>query len=412
MSLSNIEPKNKFSLAAIIISFLPITFFLGSGLVNFFVILLDILFIIEIIKNKNFKYLNNIYFFLLIIFWTALIINLIFSISFHNSLPRTIGFLRFIFLPFAINYFLFDRKENYSDFILKIWTVVFLIISFDLIYEYVFGSNILGFKSYMPGRLSGFFNQELKIGHLYSAFILISSSYIFEKLKKLKFNKNYYFEFLHSNLIYLFIILFLFVSFVIGERSNFIKTLLISSIFIIFFENKNFSKKIISLLIGFIIFFSIILSNENYKYRFWNSFFGPLLDNPVEYISNSNYGTHYKVGIEVFKNNKFFGVGLKNYREEITKDYYDKNASIHPHQIHIELLSEIGIFGYSIFIILFFLSLKNAITNFLIKKNNYKLAGILFVLVSLMPIIPSGSFFTTYGATLFWINFGFLIKKD
>ena len=44
---------------------------------------------------------------------------------------------------------------------------------------------------------------------------------------------------------------------------------------------------------------------------------------------------------------------------------------------------------------------KNQLNN----KNLYQLAGIIFIITSFTPLIPSGSFFTTYGATIFWINF-------
>ena len=110
-------------------------------------------------------------------------------------------------------------------------------------------------------------------------------------------------------------------------------------------------------------------------------------------------------------NHKLTGVGLKNYRIEVKKDGYSENPSIHPHQIHLELLSEIGIIGYISFLFLFVFNLFLSIKNYIKNKNIYQLSGILFVLVSLIPIIPSGSFFTTYGATLFWLNFGLMISK-
>ena len=40
-----------------------------------------------------------------------------------------------------------------------------------------------------------------------------------------------------------------------------------------------------------------------------------------------------------------------------------------------------------------------------INKNLYQLSGILVVLITFLPLIPSGSFFTTYGASIFWLNF-------
>ena len=39
------------------------------------------------------------------------------------------------------------------------------------------------------------------------------------------------------------------------------------------------------------------------------------------------------------------------------------------------------------------------------EESFYHLSGLLFILVSFTPLIPSGSFFTTYGAAIFWLNF-------
>ena len=39
-------------------------------------------------------------------------------------------------------------------------------------------------------------------------------------------------------------------------------------------------------------------------------------------------------------------------------------------------------------------------------------SGFLFIIASLVPILPSGSFFTSYGATIFFINYSFLIRPN
>ena len=61
-----------------------------------------------------------------------------------------------------------------------------MVVSFDLIIEYIFGQNIFGFKAELPGRLVGFFKDEMKIGHFYSAFILIALVTINNFLDNLK----------------------------------------------------------------------------------------------------------------------------------------------------------------------------------------------------------------------------------
>ena len=408
-----LKKEKKFNFPILIISFFPIIFFLGSGVINFFIILLDLIFLIEIIKNKRLFILKNIFFYLLIVFWAILIINLYFSIDYQNSLGRSLGFIRFIILVFAFQYYLNYMKCKYQNIVFKTWCLTFFIISVDLIYEFSFGKNIFGYSSYMPGRLSGFFNDELKIGYLYSSLILFSLSYLFIfffKERKNIIKKNSFFD--NKNIFYFLIFFSLFVSFIIGERSNFLKALIIIFFFIFLVDQKYIYRKIIILFSFFLILFLIILNSDSYKYRFWTMLIKPGIEKPVSFVKNSNYGQHYMVAIEVFKNNKIYGVGLKNYREEVKKDIYNKNSSIHPHQVHFEILAELGLIGYFYFLIFFVFSLFFSINSFFKEKNIYKLSAILFVFVNLLPIIPTGSFFTTYTATIFWINFAIMLPKN
>ena len=47
------------------------------------------------------------------------------------------------------------------------------------------------------------------------------------------------------------------------------------------------------------------------------------------------------------------------------------------------------------------------------RKNNdeYAFGATLFIFASILPLIPSGSLFTTYTATLFWINYSIALKN-
>tara|TARA_Y100001970_G_scaffold284320_1_gene401417 strand:- start:3162 stop:4442 length:1281 start_codon:yes stop_codon:yes gene_type:complete len=406
------ENKNHY-FPVFIISLFPILFFLGSGVVNFFIIVLDIIFLLEIFLKKKTYLFKNIFFYLLTIFWLILLISLLFSIDIHNSLGRSLGFIRFIILVFAINYFINFENKKYQKIIFNFWTIIFIIISFDLIYEFVFGKNTLGFQSYMPGRLSGFFNDELKIGHLYSALIFITLSNIFFLKKNYLNIKNFFYNYID----YFLILIFLIISFIIGERSNFLKILIVLPIFVILVKKLNLVKKLIFLVSFFLVIFTISASNEIYKIRFWTMFVKPIIHSPINFINNTRYGQHYSVAIDVFNNNKLYGVGLKNYREEVKKEIYKKNssrtriASIHPHQVHFEFLSELGIVGYSYFLIFFLITIYISLKNYLNKKDNFQLSALLFILANLIPLIPSGSFFTTYSAALFWINFSIMMPS-
>ena len=341
------------TLCFFLISILPIIIFLGSGLLNLAIIIIDLLFLIEIYRTKKLKFLNNKFFYLLIFLWATFVINLIFfSVDSSNSILRTVGFLRFIFFVFAIQY-VFEIKENYyAGKIFKIWTIIFLIVSIDLIIEYIFGQNILSFKAELPGRLVGFFKDEMKIGHFYSAFILIALVTINKYLDNYKNDNEKIFlkEFIFFSLAAIFLI----TSFLIGERANFVRVLLMFIIFLLFFK-KNLKATISILLICGIIFTSLVVSDERFKQRFWVTFLNPLIKHPVKTLFKPPYGDHYKAALEVFNRNKFFGVGIRNYATESSKNIYAKNPSVHPHQIHFEFLAELGsIWIFLFFFILFF----------------------------------------------------------
>ena len=85
-------------------------------------------------------------------------------------------------------------------------------------------------------------------------------------------------------------------------------------------------------------------------------------------------------------------------------------GTVHPHQVHYELLSETGLFGYLSFFIFILISAYLCIKSFFARRNVYQLSGLLFVSVSLIPLIPSGSFYSTYSAGLFWFAYALMMN--
>ena len=389
-----------------LISILPLSLITRSLLINILTILIAIIFLVTVLKEKKYFFLRDKIFYSLCLFWLSLIINLFFTTDLSASMPRALGFGKFIILIFAIKYYCLLQNSKYQKFIFKFWFFTFLLISFDLLFEFIFGFNTLGYKSPWDGRLSGFLNDELKIGHYYSAFILFSLTYIYYN------HKNYL-------LIFLCAFTFIFISFVIGERANFIKAFLIFIILYFIFNKKFFVRKIFFLLFFFIVIVFTGLKIEATKVRFWDQFLKPIINSLSiqEYIITTQYGAHYDTAIKIFYNYPLFGSGIKTFRNESSKDNYksynsfmdQKRWATHPHQVHLEFLSETGIFGYITFLIFFFYTIGRSIKHYITSKNLYQLAAILFISITLLPILPSGSFFTTYGATIFWINFAIMI---
>ena len=400
--------KNSDKLIFILIAFLPLSLFFGSAIINIFVVFTSILFILKIIK-KNYS-INRKVFFLLAIFILSLVLNSIFISKVPSeSLERSLGLIRFLILIMAVSYVITLKKNKYEKILFKIWFVIFIITTLDLIFEYIFGHNSLGFKSYMSGRLSGFLNQELKIGNYYYGFFLFAISYSIYNFK--------------NKITFLLLGIFFFTSLIIGERSNFIRIFIMIIIFFSLIE-KNLLKRIMYFVL-LLISAIIVLNNPINK--------GRLLDQTISIIKNekheiingvfdTQYGAHYYAAIKIFEENKIFGVGIRNFRY-ISGDPRFQNTDSnsawskhswgpHPHQYHFEFLSETGLIGYSIFLFTFIFLILKSFINY--KKNNnlYQLSAILFVFTSLIPIIPTGSFFSPFGATIFWLNCAIMLAYN
>tara|TARA_Y100000590_G_C15667690_1_gene995085 strand:- start:548 stop:1801 length:1254 start_codon:yes stop_codon:yes gene_type:complete len=401
--------KKKISLNNIIFFLfliLPISILSGNLLINITILSISLIFFLTIILKKiKFNYKNKI-FILLIFFFISLIINLIFSDNYLLSYPRVIKFFFIIFFIFSFRYLILNTKYETLNKIYKFWFIVFSVVIFDLIFEYIIGHNILGYKSSMPNiRLASFTGIESIIGNYFYGFSLIFLAYLYKKFPNKKF--------LNLSIAYFLII----ISFLIGERSNFIKTFIIILLFSFLVYEVRFKYKILSIL--FICFFvvSFLNFNEGYKVRYFDQINKIFEKNGIKsYLDNSQYGAHYNVAGEIFKNNPVFGVGIKNFRVESSKKKYEKlkhkynkiRGNTHPHQIHYEFLSETGSFGYLCFLLFIFFSIFWSIKSYLNNKNIYQIAAILFVASSILPLIPSGSFFSTYSSSIFWINYAIM----
>ena len=392
----------------ILFSVFPIAILLGNLTINLSIILISLIFLISLAtKNIIFRNQNRI-FLLLAFFFISLVINLLFSNNFVLSAPRVIKFIFIIFFITSFKFLIINLRENQINKIYKIWSIIFTIVVIDLIIEFFKGTNIIGLSSVMPGwRLASFTGMESVIGNYFFGFVLIALAYVYQNItngKKLN----------------LFLaIFFIIISFIIGERANFIKTFLIITCFIFLVYDFSLRSKIFSLLTFASLTIILLNFNTSYKTRYFSTHLQTLLekDGLSKYLQTSQYGAQYNVAIEIFKDNPVFGVGIKNYRiENLNSKYNDLKHKenrlrwgTHPHQIHLEILSETGLFGFICFFIFMALSIFFSIKSYLTNKNFYQLSGILFILASMLPLLPSGSFLSTYTSSIFWLNYALMI---
>ena len=396
------------NVALFLISVLPIGLLISTGVSELISIILVILFIIKSFTEKNLQWHKNSYFFILIILWIILILNLIFSKYPENTIFRSLGFIKYIIFVFTIAYYL--KIKNNLNIIFSVWTITLLIVGFDIIFEYIFKHNILGFTSPYEDRIASFLGKELKIGHFVLGFCFICSGFFFEKYK---YNSN-------ISIKIGFLITFFFIISIIltGERSNTIKAILGLILYLLLFNKKiNINKKKLFLILTIAIIVTFSISQKIQK-RFNVFIIDPLKEKGlIETYKGSQQAAHYDTAIQILKSNLFFGVGNKNFRIECQNEkYYNpfyartiERCATHPHQIYFEFLAEHGIIGTAtILTIIFYIIYKSLI---LYRKSNnlIHLGSIIFIIITFTPMLPSGSFFTSFAATIFWINFSVMI---
>ena len=401
-------------------AFFPITFLIGNFTINLISLIISLTFILGLFF-KDFKYhLCKKTLGLLTFLLITLLINLFFSQDFYLSLPRVCKFVIIIFFVLSFQQLTRSVEEKYLNKIFKFWFIIFCVVVIDLLCEFIIGKNMLGQKSIIPGRLASFSGGEMNIGHFFSIFCLISLSFIYKNFKL-----NYFNILIAGSLIL--------ISFLIGERGNFIRTLMAIFIFVLIVYEFKFKYKIYFLSLCLILFSLFVNFNQEYKARYYNSINWLFQKNGIRiYLNNSHYGAHYKVAKKIFLNYPIFGVGIKNFRVESYNEKYTgilaegnedvkeedmvykskkwTGGTVHPHQVHYELLSETGLFGYLSFFIFILISAYLCIKSFFARRNVYQLSGLLFVSVSLIPLIPSGSFYSTYTAGLFWFAYALMMN--
>ena len=433
----------------IVFGFFPISLILGSLIVNLNLVLfccLGIYLLKTKILTTRFDFpIKIIFLFFLLIFFSTILsfVKTIYFEGYDSSimmrLSKSILFFRF-FLLLLVIYLL--NKFNILNFNLFFMIGAFsaTLISLDIIYQYFFGFDIIGLKS-SGFYNSGFFGDEKIAGGYilkFAFFAIFSTIFIFK-------NKN-----CTKTFSVVFVICILGVGiFFAGNRMPLI--LFIFGLCLLFLFNFKIKKiLLISFLSLFIIFKLIVSSNELYKAHIYNAYKSyylsaksiitlgsekkinlhkkknieqdELLKSKTDFFKVRFDGLQKRVflaAIETWKVNKIFGNGIKSFRGDcwelekrpdtyMGEDFHPskKNllCSTHPHNYYFEILTETGIVGLAVTLLIASLFIVFIYKNFKMTKqirveNIILLSAIISLILETIPLRSTGSLFTTNNAT-------------
>ena len=394
-------------------SLIPFFLITGPFLSDLAVSIIGISFLIYCFKKKDFSFFKKKYFYFFLIFWIYLIINSLFNNFNLYSLKISFFYIRFIIFFIAIIALLkFDNK--FIKYFFYCILICFSSLLIDGFYQYFFDENIFGLKKISEYRVSSFFADELILGSYLSRLLPLFFAILIIAFKD---NKKY---FLFAIIIFILCEVLVFLS---GERTA-LFYLNLSALFVILFSSDLKKLRLITLLISLSLMVLISYFSPIAKKR--------IVDQTVHQMNISNWiknnenmlifskqhTHHYFSAYRMFLDNKFFGVGVKNFRNFCSDENYyvsKQSCSTHPHNSYIQILSETGFIGFFFLLTLFFYYIFYIGKHFFykLKKSffftDFQICILSGIAIVLWPFAPTGNIFNNWLNITYFLYLPFLI---
>jgi O-antigen ligase len=461
--------------------FFLLPFFLISGplLADLFTIILFFIFLFIARRFEYKNLINNHFFQFLILFYFYININSLIGDFPFISFQTTIPYLRLIFFPFII-VFLFNIFVDLKKIIIISFVVAYSVLLIDSLVQLTYGHNLIGIPLSPTDRVSSFFGSKLVMGSFVARSLPVILAMTFLVDFKYKKNFQVALLFIAGVLIFLsnertafiyYIIIFIFYFLLNFKKKNYLLIISFFSIIVIFLsfiKPSSYQRLIFSTLDQFKQTKNIFFPSYRHELHYvtaYNIFkdkkifghgiksFRYLCDNdkyaPLAKIENDNKVYSKKKGYIFFeeRNGGYYAIIKKNLDKDDSEDHYYKLTGIflkyyktngdyvnenelifsnyefangcntHPHNIHIQFLSELGILGYIFLLITFSFLLIMILIIFLKYLRNNKLKNkelclffsTLGLFLSIFPFFPSGNFFNNWLSVIFYFNLASLI---
>jgi O-antigen ligase len=405
--------NNIINFSAILFLLIPLSLISGPFIPDLSVVIIIINFVFLSYVNKKYELFKSKFLLFFLLFCLMITVVSFFSLNI-SSIQSSIFYFRFGLFALA-GYFLIEKKKYILNYLVYLLLSIYLILFIDSIYQYQFNENLLGFKYINPGnfRITSFFGKDEILGSYavrllplsFFLIILIFNNSIVKKKVLLAF---------------LFIISLVIVL-LSGERTSLVLFFLL--VLFLFFSSFNLRKYlIVPIIIGTIIFISVILQSDKIRNRVIDTTINQLGLNETSerlVLFSKTYEGHYLIALKMFKDKPVFGYGSKMFRFYCSKEenFVASNAcTTHPHNFYAQILAEAGIIGFLFLILMFifilYLFLKNLYFQFKYKKQFISDMGLCLLssyFITLFPLLPSGNFFNNWLSIIIYYPLGFLI---
>jgi len=429
MNTINSKRDYKIIFLNIIFSLIPLSFIVGNLPLNTNIvalILLPIIFFrLEVFKIQINFIDKIIFFFFFYIFFVGLIN---FGENYNTRsvevnlylFGKSFFYLRYLLLYIVIRFLIEKNFLNLKWFFISS-SFFTIFVCLDLIYQYYSGQSIFGYEPVNTRTLSGPFGDEAIAGGYIQRF------FIFFIFLFLGFFNN---SFFNNKKIYLIIIITAFIGIstvgiiLSGNRMPFV--LFVMMLFLYALFEKKIRYSLFFLVLVIIVAFNFLPNNSEVRKNVGNfTVQSSLMVNYViswkidrdDVYTPYNGPVHFaefETFFDTWKMNKIIGGGIRSFRINCPKRNNVQlseraTCNTHPHNYYLEILTDLGLIGLIVILILFSIILYRSLIKMKFIYGNY-LSPFFFIFVAeIFPFKSTGSFFTTTNSIFLFLILSILV---
>ena len=397
---------------SILLILIPIALITGPAIPDIFLSLIAFYFLVKSLIYKLWSYYKNPIVIGFLIFSFYGILRSLFSEMTVASLTNegSVFYFRYIFFSMGV-WYLLDKNPYISKFLIYVCLMCLSVVIVDGFYQYIFDVNFFGNSKYNDQRLTGLFGNEPIIGRYVSYLSIFTFALVYKSFKES---------------IKTFLILFFFIIncgiliFLSGERAPFFNFILFI-ILVFIFNPSKYLLKLPFIALMFLLIFTALNFNSTAKLRMFDSTIEQISSNKFSYLPySSHHERYYITSLKMFYDKPIFGIGTNLFSYQCNKKEYftQSGCGSHPHNYYLQLLAELGLFGF-LFLLIFFsyfflIGLRQLFFKYKSNSRNLiKFDLLLFPMIIFIywwPIIPHMNFYNNWNNVFMMLPLGFFMK--
>lgn len=399
--------------ASIALACIPFSMFLGPFFTDLCIALVGIGFIYHSYCRQSWDWLSSSWVKAFLAFWLFMMARALGADDMVEAFTHSFLLFRYGLLTTAMAYWLLATQEARSLLIYgTLAAVSFAVI--DGLVQFLIGFDLFGKPPFHNGRLAGPLNRPrlgLTMAWLGVPLLALALAKLSEAVKEPLVKAKWL-------LLSFGIVL---IGVISGDRGGLLEMLLGITLLALFIPQYRLPLIKVSCLLPLLLALVFSYSPQTFERQVVSTI------DKIKHFSSSDYGVVYQGGLYTFFDYPLLGVGARQYRDICPQNHGDlRMASTsggdevrvlneeylcghHPHNLYLELLSEGGLIGASLFFYLFFIVLRRAWQlRSQLRLDAFVLGCVAVLLSRLFPAFPAGSLYVVWASVPLWLMLGII----